>query len=227
MRTRFHSLSFVRRRILRGAFLELSKSPGATRWIFESGLIRLSNRSGTSPTHRAGTGCERTETSEIMNSKDTFIDWLRDAYAMEKALVDTLRKHAADAKDHPEIRKPIEDHLQVTENHAQEVEALLDDLGADKSGLKTAMARFSGLVTGLPSSLADDTLIKNALAEYTSENFEIACYTSLIAAAQELGLEDAVVALESILADEQEMADLLIAAIPEITATHLLETKES
>ena len=162
-----------------------------------------------------------------MNSKDTFIDWLRDAYAIEKALVDTLRKHAADAKEYPDIQKPIEDHLKVTENHAEDIEALLEDLGADKSGLKTAMARFSGLVTGVPNSLSDDTLVKNALAEYASENLEIACYTSLIAAAQELGLEDAAATLESILADEQEMADFLIATIPEITTGYLLETKNA
>lgn len=156
-----------------------------------------------------------------MNSNSTFIDWLRDAYAMEKALVDTLRKHAEDAKDHLEIQKPIEDHLRLTENHAEEIEALLDDLGADKSGLKTAMARFTGLVSSLPTSLSDDTLVKNALVEFASENFEIACYTSLIAAAQDLGLEDAAATLESILADEQEMADLLIASIPDITSAHL------
>ena len=69
--------------------------------------------------------------------------------------------------------------------------------------------------------------MKNAIAEFASEHFEIACYSSLSAAAAELGYEDAVPVLEDILADEQEMADLLAVSIPEITLLHLGNTAKS
>lgn len=166
-------------------------------------------------------------TDKFMDAKEQFVEWLKDAYAMERALVDTLTKHAADAKDYPEIQKPIDEHREVTESHASQIEDLLEKLGEDKSGLKTALARFSGLVTGLPTSLASDTLVKNALAEFASENFEIACYTSLSAAASELGLDDAVEVFEDILAEEQEMADFLAASIPEITILQLSKADAS
>ncbi|HEY5812788.1 MAG TPA: ferritin-like domain-containing protein [Terrimicrobiaceae bacterium] len=162
-----------------------------------------------------------------MDAKENFVSWLRDAYAMEKALVDTLKKHAADAKGHPEIREPIEEHCELTETHAEQIETLLEEIGEDTSTLKTAMARLTGLVTGLPTSMVDDTLLKNALAEFTSENFEIACYTSLIAAAEELGFDDAVVILEQIRNEEQDMADLLIEAIPEITTMYLSHAQKT
>jgi ferritin-like metal-binding protein YciE len=161
-----------------------------------------------------------------MDSTEHFIAWLRDAYAMERALEDTLKKHADDAKDHPAIRNPIEEHRKVTEEHAEKVAALLEQLGEERPALKTAMARFSGLVSALPTSLVDDTLVKNALAEFTSENFEIACYTSLITAAEDLGLKEIVPILESILSDEQDMADRLIEAIPEITSMYLQSAQE-
>ena len=161
-----------------------------------------------------------------MESKDQFIAWLRDAYAMERALEDTLKKHAEDAKEHPEVRNPIEEHRKVTAEHADKVATLLEQLGEDRPALKTAMARFSGLVSGLPTSLADDTLVKNALAEFTAENFEIACYTSLITAAEDLGLNEIVPVLESILSDEQDMADRLIEAIPLITSMYLETARE-
>jgi ferritin-like metal-binding protein YciE len=161
-----------------------------------------------------------------MDLTEHFIAWLRDAYAMERALEDTLKKHADDAKEHPEIRNPIEEHRKVTAEHAEKVAALLEQLGEERPALKTAMARFSGLVSGLPTSLVDDTLVKNALAEFTSENFEIACYTSLITAAEDLGLKEVVPILESILSDEQDMADRLIEVIPEITSMYLQGAQE-
>jgi ferritin-like metal-binding protein YciE len=161
-----------------------------------------------------------------MDPKEHFIAWLRDAYAMERALEDALKKHAEDAKEHPEIRNPIEEHRKATNEHADKIVTLLEQLGEDKPTLKTAMARFSGLVSGLPSSMVDDTLVKNALAEFTSENFEIACYTSLITAAENLGLKEVVPVLESILSDEQDMADRLIEAIPQITSMYLERAQE-
>ena len=85
-----------------------------------------------------------------MESKDQFMAWLRDAYAMERALEDTLKKHAEDAKEHPEVRNPIEEHRKVTEEHSDKVATLLEQLGEDRPALKTAMARFSGLVSGFP-----------------------------------------------------------------------------
>jgi ferritin-like metal-binding protein YciE len=161
-----------------------------------------------------------------MDSKEHFIAWLRDAYAMERALGDTLKKHAEDAKEHPEIRNPIEEHRKVTEEHAEKVATLLEQLEEDRPALKTAMARFSGLVSGLPTSMVDDTLVKNALAEFTSENFEIACYTSLITAAEDLGLDQIVPVLEGILNEEQDMADRVLETIPEITSMYLESAQE-
>jgi len=160
-----------------------------------------------------------------MDARENFIAWLRDAYAMERALEDTLKKHAEDAKEHPEVRNPIEEHRKVTAEHADKVATLLEQLGEDRPALKTAMARFSGLVSGLPTSLVDDTLVKHALAEFTSENSDIACYTPRIAAAEVLDLKEIVPLLESILSDEQDMADRLIEAIPQITSMYL-ETAE-
>jgi ferritin-like metal-binding protein YciE len=152
---------------------------------------------------------------------DTFITWLRDAYAFEKKLVPELKAHAAQAAEHPEIQTKIQQHLAQTERHAEIVKGILEELGSDVSTLKTLVGQAAGAAMGLSTSLAGDTMVKNALAEFTMEHTEIASYVSLIAAAQHLGLSQHVEPLRSILREEETMADWLRNQIPRVTIHHL------
>ncbi len=122
-----------------------------------------------------------------MHPKEQLIEWLGDAYAMEKGLCDTLKRHADEAGDHPDLQGAIPQHLQETERHASELENALKSLDESTSAIKTGLARAGGLFGGLSTMAAADTMVKNALSEYATEHFEIACYRSLIAAAKELG----------------------------------------
>ncbi|HBY0211822.1 TPA: ferritin-like domain-containing protein, partial [Klebsiella pneumoniae] len=54
--------------------------------------------------------------------------------------------------------------------------------------------------------------------------FEIACYTSLLAAAEKAGDTASIPAIEAILAEEREMADWLIKHIPQTTEQFLLRS---
>ncbi len=55
------------------------------------------------------------------------------------------------------------------------------------------------------------------LADYASEHFEIACYRSLIAAAEEAGKPQVAEVCSEILEDEEAMADWIEEQIPEVT----------
>ncbi|STS81816.1 protein yciE [Klebsiella pneumoniae] len=57
-----------------------------------------------------------------------------------------------------------------------------------------------------------------------SSSFEIACYTSLLAAAEKAGDTASIPAIEAILAEEREMADWLIKHIPQTTEQFLLRS---
>ncbi|MOA50078.1 hypothetical protein D3C78_1730530 [compost metagenome] len=67
-----------------------------------------------------------------------------------------------------------------------------------------------------------DEIVKGAISGYVFENFEIACYTSLVAAAKQAGDTASVPALENILAEEQRMADWLLEHLPDTTEQFLL-----
>lgn len=156
-----------------------------------------------------------------MNNLDQFVAWLNDAHAMEIALTKVLERHASDAKDFPEIRARIEKHISETRWHVEVVRECLSIVGHKPSLTKSAMGRVTGQVQGAATGVFRDELVKNFLSDYAAEHMEIACYRSLIAAANELNQPEIVRLCEEILQDEVEMAGWLADHIPEITRLSL------
>ena len=148
------------------------------------------------------------------NSRDLLAAWLRDAYAMEKALVPVLENHAKDAKRHPEVRARIEQHAQETQRHAQLVEQCLRQLGEEPSAMKTALGRAAGAVQSVAWGAFKDDEVKNALSDYATENFEIACYRALIEAGRMTEHQEVVRVCQDILREEEEMARFLEQNLP-------------
>ncbi|KPL91484.1 DUF892 family protein [Herpetosiphon geysericola] len=161
-----------------------------------------------------------------MSHQATVIGWLKDAYALETSLIPALKKHAHDLEQLPAAHSRIEQHIAETERHADLVKACLERLGDDPSLLKAGMANLSGMAKEVPMALAADTIVKNALSDYASEQFEIACYTSLLASAQIIGDQQLASACQEILADEQAMAQWLAEQIPMLTQ-HYLEQEHA
>ncbi len=156
-----------------------------------------------------------------MASKALIVAWMNDAHAMEQGIAEVLERHAADAKDHPQMHARLQQHLEETRRHAELVKSCLERLGEQPSGIKAGMASVMGAVQGMSTKVAQDTLIKNTLHDYGTEHFEIACYTSLIAAAQDLGDQETIQACQQILREEQAMADFLFQQIPPVTVEML------
>lgn len=71
------------------------------------------------------------------------------------------------------------------------------------------------------------TVRRIALADYAAENFEIASYTALISAAQELGDQEIIRVCQQILRDEQEMASWLQQNLPTLVQQTLLQVTRS
>src|SRR5436190_17521016 len=109
-----------------------------------------------------------------MAHQDLFMAWLNDAYGMENSLVQVLQNHAKDAQDHPQMQAKIQEHLDKTRQHAELVKGCVERLGGSTSALKTGMANIMGVVQGLSTGAAEDELVKNGIADYAAENFEIA-----------------------------------------------------
>lgn len=162
-----------------------------------------------------------------MKQQDLLITWLKDAYGMELGIVEVLERHAASAKDHPHVRVGLKQHLEQTRQHAELVKGCVERLGGETSAVKSGMATLGGAMQGMMAKLASDELIKNALQDYGTEHFEIACYTSLRTAATAIGDDETVRVVERILQDEVMAAEQLMKLIPLITNEMMVTQGES
>lgn len=70
-----------------------------------------------------------------------------------------------------------------------------------------------------------DEVFKGVISGYVFEQFEVACYTSLLTAAQKVNDHDSIADLESILAEERCMAEWLLQHIPDITEQYIIRSE--
>ena len=141
-----------------------------------------------------------------MTGIDQLIAWLNDAYGMENALIEILEHQIKDAKDYPHVQPKLEQHLDQTRQHAQMVKDCIERLGGNTSTVKAGMAKLFGQMQALSTGAAKDEMLKNALADFAAENFEVASYTALITAAQQLGELQTATVCEQIRQQDEEMA---------------------
>jgi ferritin-like metal-binding protein YciE len=138
------------------------------------------------------------------DAKGQLVTWLDDAYPMEHALEEVLERHAKDAEGHAEVHERVTRHIEETRRRADR-QGRIEQLGGSVSGSKSAFAKFFGAGQMMNKPL-QDTMVKNAIADYAAEHFEIAFYRALIAAAEQLGETDIVNQLRQILQQEVDMA---------------------
>lgn len=169
----------------------------------------------------AGTADPTFNSTIMANNLDTLIDWLRDAYAMERGLEIALRKQADNDTLHASVREKAAVHLEETRQHAESVKTCLESLGTDTSMIKTGMAEAAGTVKGLGTKFAQDERVKDLLAAYASEHFEIACYQALKAAALELGQHEIAAVCGRIISDEERMAAWLGQNLPTVVTSYI------
>jgi ferritin-like metal-binding protein YciE len=157
-------------------------------------------------------------------NNDLMVAWLRDAYAMEKALVPVLENHARDAERHPEVRARLEQHAQETRKQADLVEQCLRQLGEEPSTFKNTISKVLGTIQSVATSAFKDDEVKNALQDFATENFEIACYRALIEGAKALQRPEIAQICEQILKEEEAMARFLEQHLPTIVHDALAVT---
>jgi len=159
-----------------------------------------------------------------MNHVEHYHDWLRDAHAMEKQAESMLESMASRIDNYPDVRARIEQHISETKHQITLLEEILDRNDISRSVLKDSMSKMMAFGQSMGGMAASDEIVKGSISGYVFEQFEIACYTSLLAAAKKAGDVASIPAIESILAEEQRMADWLIQHIPNTTEQFLLRS---
>jgi ferritin-like metal-binding protein YciE len=153
--------------------------------------------------------------------EERFMEWLRDAHAMERH-AETMMSAMANRIEHfPEVRQRLEQHIDETRQQAQMLESCIQRRGGDTSTFKDLAARFAGMGQGISGIFVGDEVVKGAMASYTFEHMEIAAYTVLIETAELVGDPETSAICQRILAQEQAMAAWLGEHLPAVTCTYL------
>lgn len=157
----------------------------------------------------------------MTEARDNFIGWLRDAHAMEAQAETMLTAQIGRLESYPALKMRMEQHLRETEAQREALGTLIESMGEGSSFVKDAMGKVMAAGQGLSGIFATDEVMKGSLASYTFEHMEIASYTMLIAAAEELGEMQAVSVLTQILEEERAMAAWLGENLAPLTRSFL------
>jgi ferritin-like metal-binding protein YciE len=157
------------------------------------------------------------------NVREEVVIWLRDAYSMERGLESMLARQPGFQNGHPDVQKAKISHLARTRRHIQTVESLLTSLGSRTPIVENGFI-MTEAVKIVAESLSHDESIKDLLACYAMEHFEVACYKTVIAAAKAAHLPYVAKACQEIISDEEKMAQMIDAMIPRVVESCLVET---
>lgn len=112
-------------------------------------------------------------------------------------------------------------HLAETLNHAELVKQCIARLGSKPSTAKSLFGTIFGAVQTPMTGLAKDEVVKNCLVDHAAEQFEVASYAALIAAAHEIGDDETARICEQIMAEDRAMAERIMAVLPAVVAAHM------
>jgi ferritin-like metal-binding protein YciE len=157
-------------------------------------------------------------------ARENFVDWLRDAHAMEEQAESMLSKMIERVEKYPLLQSKLKQHLVETQEQGKSVKKCLDKLDESTSGIKDVTAKAMGFGQAISGLFVEDEIVKGMMAAYVFEHMEISSYTSLITAAQDLGEQEIKTTLEKIREQEIDMAQWLREHTAEITRQYLQRT---
>jgi ferritin-like metal-binding protein YciE len=154
-------------------------------------------------------------------ARGVFITGLKNAHAMEKQALSIMGPQIERIENYPDVLERMRQHASETEGQVRRLEAVLERMGENASGIKdTVMSAVGGLAT-LGHATAGDEILKNSFANFAFENYEIAAYNSLITLAEEAGEAEAIAPLRQNLAEEEQMAEWLETHLADVTQKYV------
>jgi ferritin-like metal-binding protein YciE len=147
-----------------------------------------------------------TDSSE---TRSIFVTGLKNAHAMENQALSIMKPQVSRIENYPDVAARLEQHIRETEGQIKRLEEVLTGLSEDHSTLKDMALSLTGSMAAISHSIAGDEIIKNSLANFAFENFEIAAYKSLITIAELGGFPGTAPALKANLDEEIAMAKWL------------------
>lgn len=139
-------------------------------------------------------------------TREVFVTGLKNAHAMENQALSIMKPQVKRIENHPDIAAKLKEHIKETEGQISRLDEILTSLAEENSTLKDAALSFTGAMAALGHTVAGDEILKNSMANFAFENFEIAAYRSLITIAELGGFAAIVRPLQANLDEEVAMA---------------------
>jgi ferritin-like metal-binding protein YciE len=152
---------------------------------------------------------------------ELFVTGLRNQHAVENQAVSLLSRQVERLENYPEMEARMRQHIDESKAHARRLEELLSKFGESHSALKDAGLSFMGNMAAMAHTIAPDEVLKNTMANFAFEHFEIASYKSLLSLAETLGQSGVDSALRQNLQDEISMAQWIDQHIAPTTLRYL------
>ena len=147
--------------------------------------------------------------------------WLRDAHAMEIQAIESVENQIDRIRNYPELRNWAQEHVQVAQQHRELIRECIERRGGSTSTLKDVTMAVVGKFQELTGMLMADEVLKNIIGDYSFKHYQIACYKSLIAAAEEASDPETKRVCEGIVSTDQQLVDRLLPYIPQVTREYM------
>ena len=159
--------------------------------------------------------------SRSLMHRPMLIAWLKDVHLMEIRSLPALRQRAGCEPHGLYQRARRESHLHETEQHAERLRQALRALGSTPTpGLRDAEPVVV-LTRDITARVFSDGTMISAIADLAAEQFEVATYTALIAAAEHAGEAEVARLCRLNRGEDEDMAEWLDAQIPIVIAQAL------
>jgi ferritin-like metal-binding protein YciE len=154
-------------------------------------------------------------------AKAFYLIGLRNAHAMETQAIELLTRQTERLENYPEMEAKLRAHLEESKAQRLRLEDVLASLKESHSSVKEAVLGIGGNIAAMAHTAASDEIIKNTLANYMFEHFEIAAYKSLHTMAEYLDHPPGMLAAQTNLAEEVAMAEWIDHRIAHTTVAFL------
>jgi ferritin-like metal-binding protein YciE len=138
--------------------------------------------------------------------RDTYVTGLVNARALETQAIELISRQLDRLQSYPEVEAVLRKHLAESEEQRNRLDGLLEAQGTSHSSVKDFITGVMGNMAAMGHVPMQDEIIKNSLANYAFEHFEIASYKSLLTLADLAGDTRAPAVLNLSLSEEERMA---------------------
>ncbi len=154
-------------------------------------------------------------------ARSIYVSGLRNQHAVEEQAISLLRRQVERLENYPEMEARMRQHIDESMQQAQRLDALLEEFGSSRSGLKDTAMSMVGNMAAMTHAMTQDEVLKNTFANYAFEHFEIASYKSLLDLSAMIGHQAGASALRQSLAEEEAMAQWIDAHLADTTRTYV------